>query len=93
MQLPRAYQIDQVMNQALVGAAVDIPINDRVFMVSNIGAEPAYIMPESQGAATATTGFIVPSNTVIPHIFSCHGNLSAISTATGTTLSIMFLDV
>lgn len=93
MELPRAYQLDHVTNQALVGTAVDIPIDDRVFMISNIGAEPAYIMPKVQGAATATTGFIVPANTVIPHIFSCHGSLSAISTATGTTISIMFLDV
>lgn len=93
MELPRAYQMDTVKNQALVDAAVDILVDDRVFMISNIGAQSAYIIPKAQGAATATTGFIIPANTVIPHIFSCHGSISAISNATGTTISILFLDV
>lgn len=94
MHLPRAYQIvDISIVSSLVAAAQDVDISDRVFMIANTGAQPAYFRPKAKGVATALTGMLVPANTVFPQYFSCPGTLSVISNATGTTLSILFLDV
>lgn len=94
MQLPRAYQIVEVATiGALVDTAQDIEIGHRVFMIANTGAEAAYFMPGTQGTATASTGFLIPAGQVFPQYFSCEGNLSVISTATGTSISILYLDV
>lgn len=94
MNLPRAYQIDDVkVVTGLVAAAQDVPINNRVFMISNTGAQPAYFLPKAKGVATAANGMLIPAGTVFPQYFSCDGNLSVISNATGTSLAILFLDV
>lgn len=74
----------------LVATAQNIPINGRTFIISNSGAQPLYINPN--GTATSSS-FLIPANTTLPIVFSCLGNLSVISNATGTTMSIMFLDI
>lgn len=93
MQLPRAYQIIEVFTTDVADTQVEIPINNRVFMISNTGAETAYFMPEAQGDPTEGTGFPVPAGQVFPMYFSCDGNLSLISTLTGTSVAILYLDV
>ena len=94
MQLPRAYQIAEVKAIAtLADTAQDIPVDNRVFMISNTGAQPAYFMPKAQGVSEATTGFLIPAGQVFPQYFSCDGDLSIISNATGTSISVLFLDV
>lgn len=94
MQLPRAYQIIEVAAIAsLAATAQNIPINNRVFMIANTGAQPAYFMPANQGVATAATGFLIPAGEVFPQYFSCDGNLSVISNATTTSIAILYLDV
>lgn len=94
MHLPRAYQIVEVdAITGLADTAQDVPINNRVFMISNTGTEPAYFMPKNQGVATSTTGFLIPAGQVFPQYFSCDGNLSIISTASTTNISILYLDV
>lgn len=74
----------------LVGVAQNIAINAREFIISNSGAQPLYINPD--GAATAAS-FLVPANTTLPIVFTCLGNLSVISNATGTTVTVLFLDI
>lgn len=91
MQLPRAYQMESVKPYTVADTAVAIPIGNRVFMISNTGAQPLYINPKE--TATAANGFLVPAGQVFPQYFSCDGNLSVISNATGTTISILYLDV
>lgn len=93
MQLPRAYQIVSVAVYDVADTAVNIPVGNRVFMISNTGAEAAYFMPAAQGTATDSTGFPVPAGQVFPQYFSCDGNLSVISTVTGTSIAILYLDV
>lgn len=94
MQLPRSYQLDEVFTvAALADTAVDIPIKNRVFMISNTGAQPAYFMPKNQGVATEATGFLIPAGQVFPQYFSCDDQLSVISNATGTSIAILYLDV
>ena len=92
MQLPRAYQIvDVEVVGTLVDTAQDVAIKDRVFMISNTGAQPAYFHPTQ--TATAANGMLVPAGEVFPMYFSCHENLSVISNATGTSIAILYLDV
>jgi hypothetical protein len=92
MHLPRAYQIIEVIPiAALADTAQDVPINNRVFMISNTGAQPIYFNPK--GVATAANGMLLPANTVFPMYFSCDGNLSVISNATGSSLAVLILDV
>jgi hypothetical protein len=74
----------------LVAAAQNIPINGKTFMISNSGAQPLYINPD--GTATSAS-FLIPANTTLPIVFTCAGNLSVISNATGTTVSVMYLDI
>lgn len=83
-------RMEEVKSFAVAATAVNIPINGRNFMIANNGAQPAYIDPSSP----ATTGdFLIPANTVLPQVFTCLGNLSVISNVTGTTISIMYLDI
>ncbi|CAI6073674.1 hypothetical protein [Cohnella sp. JJ-181] len=93
MQLQRAYQIVDTNVIALTDTAQDIAINGRVCLITNAGAQPAYIRPKAQGAATASTGFMLAAGQALPIFVSVDGTLSAISDATGTSLSILFLDV
>lgn len=74
----------------IVAVAQNIPINGRNFIISNSGAQPLYIKPD--GVATAND-FMIPANTTLPIVFTCLGNLSVISNATGTSVSIMYLDI
>lgn len=90
MQLPRAYQMIEVKSQAVTNTAVNIPIDHRVFMISNPGAQPLYFNP---GGVATSSSFLVPAGTVFPQYFSCPGNLSIISNATGTTACVLYLDV
>lgn len=91
MHLPRAYQMDSVKPYTVADTAVPIPIGNRVFMISNTGAQPLYINPKE--TATSTNGFIIPAGQVFPQYFSCDGDLSVISNVTGTAVSILYLDV
>jgi hypothetical protein len=92
MELSRAYQITEVITLAnLVAVAQNIPIKNRVFMIANTGAQPIYFNPKE--TATAANGMLLPANTVFPMYFSCDGNLSVISNATGSSLSVLILDV
>jgi hypothetical protein len=92
MELSRAYQITEVITLAnLVAVAQNIPIKNRVFMLSNTGAQPIYFNPKE--TATAANGMLLPANTVFPMYFSCDGNLSVISNATGSSLAVLILDV
>lgn len=73
----------------LIAVAQNITINGRYFMISNTGAEPLYIDPKK----TATTAsFLIPPGTTLPIVFTCMGNLSVISNATGTSVSVMILE-
>jgi hypothetical protein len=84
-------RMDSVKSIAgLVAAAQSIPINGRTFIISNTGAQPLYINPD--GTATATS-FLIPAGVTLPIVFSCLGNLSVISNATGTSVSVMYLDI
>lgn len=74
----------------LVATAQNMPINARTFIISNTGAQPLYINPK--GTAT-TSSFLIPANTTLPIVFSCLDNLSVISNATGTNVSVMYLDI
>lgn len=74
----------------VVAVAQNIPINGRDFMISNTGAQPLYINPR---AVATANDFMIPANTTLPIVFTCSDNLSVISNATGTTLSIMYLDI
>lgn len=89
MTVSRMMEVSVISN--LVAAAQNIPINGRPFMIANTGAQPAYINPAT--TATAANGFLIPANTTIPFKFTCNGNLSAISNATGTSVAVIFLDV
>jgi hypothetical protein len=92
MHLPRAYQITEVITKAnIVAVAQTIPIKNRVFMISNTGAQPIYFNPKE--TATAANGMLISANTVFPMYFSCDGNLSVISNATGSSLAVLILDV
>jgi hypothetical protein len=92
MELSRAYQIVDVITLAnLVAVAQDIAIKNRVFMIANTGAQPIYFNPKE--TATATNGMLLPANTVFPAYFSCDGNLSVISNATGSSLAVLILDI
>lgn len=92
MELPRAYQMDEVVTIAgLDDTAQDIAVDYRVFMIANVGAQPLYFNPKT--TATAANGFLVPAGTVFPQYFSCPGNLSVISNSTGTDVAILYLDV
>lgn len=94
MEAIRPFQIDDVTTiAALVAVAQDIPINNRTFMISNTGAQPLYFKPKNKGVATAANGFLVPAGQVFPQFFSCDGMLSVISNATGTSVSILYLEV
>ncbi|MFC3797901.1 hypothetical protein [Cohnella sp. GCM10012308] len=93
MQLQRAYQIVDTKVVTLADTAQDIVIGGRVCLISNAGTQPAYIRPKAQGAASSTTGFMLAVGQSLPIFVSVDGTLSAISNATGTSLSILFLDV
>lgn len=82
--------MDEVKSFAVAAAAVSIPIKNRVFMIANIGAQPVYFNPKAPATAS---DFLIPAGTVFPKYFSCDGNLSVISNVTGTTVSILYLDV
>lgn len=73
----------------LVAVAQNIAINGRYCMISNTGAQPLYINPKT----TATnTSFLIPAGTTLPIVLTCKGNLSVISNATGTSVSVMILE-
>ena len=75
----------------IVGAAQDIPINGRPFMIANTGAQPLYINPAA--TATAANGFLIPAGTLLPIKLAVVGNLSVISNATGTSIAVLYFDV
>lgn len=76
---------------AVVELAQDIAVNGRPVLISNTGAQPLYINPAA--TATAANGFLVPANTAFPLKFTCTGNLSVISNATGTSVAVIILDI
>lgn len=89
------YTIPQRMDEVktitgLVAVAQNIPINARSFIISNTGAQPLYINPK--GVATSSS-FLIPAGVTLPIVFCCLDNLSVISNATGTSVSVMYLDI
>jgi hypothetical protein len=90
MQLPRAYQMEQVEQYDVTNTAVPIPINNRVFMIVNQGGQPLYIDPKNTATADS---FMIPAGMAWPQFMSCDGDLSVISNATGTSVGILYLDV
>jgi hypothetical protein len=92
MQAQRPWQITSTESKAVADVAQDIKPNGRTFMISNAGSQPIYITNKDvQGAATANS-FMIPANTLLPQLFYCD-NLSVISNATGSSVSILYLDI
>lgn len=89
MKIP--YKLVKVDNYSLVATAQPIPTNSQPFMIANNGAQPLYINPSV--TASAANGFLIPANTVLQKIFTASPSLSAISNSTGTTLSILTLEI
>lgn len=83
-------RMNTVIVESVADTAVSIPINGRSFVISNPGAQPLYINPETTATAN---DFLIPAGTSLPIVFSCLGNLSVISNATGTTVSILITDI
>lgn len=77
--------------ETVQGTAVNIAVDGRPFIIANKGEQPLYINPTT--TATTANGFLIPANTVLDLKMTCFGNLSAISNATGTTVSIMYFDL
>lgn len=75
---------------SVVDTAQNIPINGRYCMISNTGTGPLYI--DTKKTSAATTGFLIPASTTLPMELTCMGNLSVISTAAGTSVSVMILE-
>lgn len=95
MNFLQPYTIKEVIfKAALKDTAADVPINGKTFMISNGSTHPAYILPKvGSTVVTATTGMVIPANSIFPTILTCPGDLSVISDSTGTDLSIMILDI
>lgn len=73
----------------LVALAQNMAIKGRYFMISNTGTGPLYVDPKK----TATTAsFLIPAGVTLPMVFACRDNLSVISTAAGTSVSVMILE-
>lgn len=73
----------------LVAVAQNIPVKGQDCMISNTGTGPLYIDPKK----TATNAsFLIPAGVTLPVILSCMGNLSVISSAGGTSVSVMILE-
>lgn len=89
------YSIKKIIPIAtLVDTAQNIEINARTFIISNTGAQPLYFKEKTIDSlnATASNGFLVPANTVLQIILTA-STLSIISNATGTSASILILDM
>jgi protein-disulfide isomerase len=71
--------------------AKDIAINGRPFMIANSGAQPLYINPTA--TASAADGFLIPAGVMVNVKMTVSGNLSVISNATGTTVTVLFFDM
>lgn len=79
------------VDSAVKDTAKNIAINGRPFMIANTGAQPLYINPTV--TATAANGFLIPAG-VMPNVkMTVSGNLSVISNATGTSISVLFFDL
>ncbi len=86
------YVAEKVTRDASVKAtAKNIAINGKPFMIANTGAEPLYINPSA--TATAANGFLIPAGVMLPVKMTVRGNLSVISTATGTSVSVLYFDL
>lgn len=73
----------------LAAVAQNIAIKGRYFMISNTGNGPLYIDPKKTATANS---FLIPAGTTLPMVFSCVGNLSVVSDAGGTSVSVMILE-
>lgn len=85
---------DMKTNAALVAAVDNVPVKCRKFMLANTGAQPLYFKEKAFDGVdcTAANGMIVPANSVFPQILTAT-LLSLISNATGTSYTIMYLDM
>jgi len=92
----RTVQAETVEVKTIVDTAQNFAVNGRPCMISNTGAQPAYINPGT--TATAANGFLVAAGTTLPIKFTVSpninsGNLSVISNATGTTVAVIYFDI
>lgn len=83
--------LDVLTISTVVATAQDIPINGRPFLISNTGAQPAYMHPSQ--TATALNGFLIPAMTQMQVRFTVKNSLSVISNATGTSVAVLILDI
>lgn len=96
MHAQRTVQAEAVEIKTIVDTAQNFALNGRPCMISNTGAQPAYINPGA--TATAANGFLVSAGTTLPIKFTVSpgvnsGNLSVISNVTGTTMAVMYFDI
>lgn len=73
----------------VTNTAVPIHVNGRPFLIANSGSQSAYIHPKA--TATIGNGFLIQANTQIINKFTVDNDLSVISNATGTTITILWL--
>jgi len=76
---------------SLKNTAQNIQTQGRPFVIANTGAQPLYINPEE--TATAANGFLIPAGIMPPFKMRVKGDLSVISNATGTSVSVMYFDI
>lgn len=96
LEAQRTVQAEAVEVKTIVDEAQDFALNGRPCMISNTGAQPAYINPAT--TATDANGFLLAAGTTLPIKFTVSpdvnsGNLSVISNATGTTVAVMYFDM
>lgn len=85
---------DMKVNAALVAAVDNVPVKGRKFLLANTGAQPLYFKEKAFDGidCTAANGMLVPANSVFPVNLTAM-MLSLISNATGTSYTIMYLDM
>ena len=87
------YSIKDIYNNAaLVATADTVNVGARKFMISNTGAQPLYFKEKNSVDALATNAMLCPANTVFPVVLTAT-TLSVVSNATGTSYTIMYLDM
>jgi len=86
------YKVKEIIgNFSVADTAISEAVNGRGILIQNTGTENLYF--NTSTTATAANGYLVPPNSIFPIIITCDGNISLISTSTGTTAQLLFVDV